>query len=217
MTLGADDIAPSPDAVRAFAQWARSNRILVIKGWRSALMQYSDSHLVDTEEAAGWTHASNPQSLDEAQVREYWDFTLSHKLGSETWPELLHFVQDCEAREAPYEAVLDELLAPVGLFEKYEYEDVVTQNDPGRDQMRAIFSRLLHNREGGPPDSRTLNETLNLAFSQTSEVTLHPPTCDSRVKGWATFEQQLKGTRTLRACDKMARDCSLHPPKCKLP
>lgn len=134
-----------------------------------------------------------------------WNLTKYNRL--HTSERLAQQVRDYEARERNFVDDLGKSLVGSEQLIEYDYESLLL---PMRHaHMAAIFQFILGSSKAGIPA-----DMASKAFDSSNEdegvplegVTLHPPTCSSRVADWPRLRSMLNGTNTVIACDRMEQN-----------
>ena len=136
-------------------------------------------------------------------VAAYRNLTERNRL--KTSEALAESIREMEHAECKF--LSDLQLEETGQLMVYEYESLLLPRRQAH--LAAIFQFLLRSSSAAVPASMAAR-ALNISSmseddtgAQLEGVTLHPPTCSSRVTDWPKLRTLLHGTYTQAACDRL--------------
>ena len=210
-----------------FARWTRDyGKVKVLDGRRAAVMAISDGYLANAANAQLGGHVSNP--LADASIHEtYFNLTAHNRLPvTEALAEAIRQYEGYAYRSVeevqritggrPPRGSGGTLFTPTasawlrasGLLYRYNYEDLIIA-DSREEHLGAIFKFLLGANSSVAramaAEAFRFTDAQAASTGQTI-LTLHPPTCSSRVTDWAALRPMINGTYTQRACDRLERE-----------
>lgn len=161
----------------------------------------SDLNLALAANGEFGTHISG-RSRNKTVAAAYYNLTAHNRL--ETSEALADSIREWEASDR---AFVPRLGLGSGQLMEYDYEDLLL---PGRvAHLATVFQFILGANSTALPVGMAL-KAFNASATQDdngaanpAEVTLHPPTCSSRVTDWPRLRSMIKDTYTLRACDRL--------------